>query len=149
MSRGHSACFPGRKSSTRLKCDSVYRPPLNNFNCLQLRRPYATKAPDLEQVSKRTTLDNGKSQGKSAEATTSSEFLDVKGKIPKLDKRLLDSADELISYLGMEKTGKAAIILKIVLTVIAGLYFGAFLAKLGANLLEEYEIFVRGEDGED
>lgn len=39
--------------------------------------------------------------------------------------------------------------LKIALTVIVGIYFGAVLARIGASLLEEYEIFVKDDDDDD
>ncbi|RWS12302.1 hypothetical protein B4U79_00243 [Dinothrombium tinctorium] len=40
-------------------------------------------------------------------------------------------------------------LLKVMATILLGVYFGAFIAKLGANLLEEYEIFVHGENEDD
>ena len=40
-------------------------------------------------------------------------------------------------------------ILKAILVIVGGIYFGAFFAALGANMLEELEIFVRDDDDDD
>lgn len=39
--------------------------------------------------------------------------------------------------------------LKVAFTIIGGIYFGAVVARIGASLLEEYEIFVKDDDDDD
>ena len=56
-----------------------------------------------------------------------------------------DESDDLFHEPPRVKYG----LLKVALCIIFGLYFGAVFAKFGANLLEEYEIFVKGDDEDD
>lgn len=56
--------------------------------------------------------------------------------------------DEILMYLRQPKKVRFGA-LKILLTIVSGIYAGAFLAKFGANLLEEYEIFVKEDDDDD
>ncbi|RWS31790.1 hypothetical protein B4U80_07991 [Leptotrombidium deliense] len=58
--------------------------------------------------------------------------------------------DQLDDFFEEHKASKLRFgMLKVITTIMLGVYFGAFIAKLGANLLEEYEIFVRGDDDDD
>ena len=56
--------------------------------------------------------------------------------------------DEILGYLRSPKKVRFGVA-KVILTIVAGIYAGAFLAKFGANLLEEYEIFVKEDDDDD
>ncbi|KAI1292100.1 hypothetical protein HDE_07032 [Halotydeus destructor] len=56
--------------------------------------------------------------------------------------------DEILAYLQQPRQIRFGLI-KIIITMVLGIYFGAFMAKFSANLLEEYEIFVRGDDDDD
>lgn len=56
--------------------------------------------------------------------------------------------DEILAYLRQPKKVRFGVA-KVLLTIIGGIYAGAFLAKFGANLLEEYEIFVKDDDDDD
>lgn len=60
----------------------------------------------------------------------------------------LAQRDEVLAYLQEPKKIRFGL-LKVIVTIILGVYFGAFLAKFSANLLEEYEIFVKGDDDDD
>ena len=56
--------------------------------------------------------------------------------------------DELIDY--REKPRRTWLtVIKVLITMFFGINFGAFMAKLGARLLEIYEIFVRDVEEDD
>ncbi|XP_074596652.1 essential MCU regulator [Brevipalpus obovatus] len=103
----------------------------------------SSSSPPQESLKGDKTVDD------QANSTTTTTTATSNKTTTRIDPKLFDYADELMDYLGEPAARKSVLILKIVLTIIAGLYFGAFLAKLGANLLEEYEIFVRGGDDDD
>lgn len=69
---------------------------------------------------------------------------------PPVPSSLFGSAarDEVLAYLQEPKKIRFGL-LKVIVTIFLGIYFGAFLAKFSANLLEEYEIFVKGDDDDD
>ncbi|XP_053205005.1 uncharacterized protein LOC128389434 [Panonychus citri] len=65
------------------------------------------------------------------------------------DKILMRYVDELIDFREKKPTRTWLTVIKVLITMFAGVNFGAFMAKLGATLLEKYEIFVRDDDDSD
>lgn len=107
----------------------------------------------LTSDAKKKTFASSSSSSSSSSSDSDDESSSKKGqnrihqKLPS-SIRTTRHVDEILSIL--EEPPKVRFgWLKISLTILSGIYFGAVCARIGASLLEEYEIFVKDDDDDD
>ncbi|XP_015781408.1 uncharacterized protein LOC107359448 [Tetranychus urticae] len=137
--------------SSRLFMTISSRSPMNPICSVLLLRPSCcstSKLPILNEMTLLQSVTYNYCRLLSTEQQQSSTNENKTSTSLQPDRHLMRYVDELIDY--REKPRRTWLtVIKVLITMFAGVNFGAYMAKLGARLLDKYEIFVRDAEEDD